>query len=87
MNPTIKKNVIAYIASFTGLPADKVKDNHVLRESPLHFDDTKLANLTAALRAYLKSLNPNQTVFVTELRKNGRDVKSTCQLINDKANA
>ncbi len=85
MKNTIKTNVIAYIASFANYPADLIENQHILKDHPLKLDDIKLAFLAIALRAYLKSLNPGETVLVTELRKRNMDVKKTYELIIEKA--
>ncbi|MBD8081980.1 hypothetical protein [Chryseobacterium caseinilyticum] len=84
MKETIKKNVIAYIASFANLPVQNVEDENVLKSNPLNLDDVKLGFLAIALRAYLKSLNPNQTILVSQLRKNGFTVKKTYELVIEK---
>ncbi len=85
MKEIIKTNVIAYIASFASISISNVKDEHVLKDNPLKLDDIKLGFLAIALRAYLKSINPNETVLVTELRKKDIDVKKTYELIIKRA--
>ncbi|MDI3321997.1 hypothetical protein [Pinibacter soli] len=87
MKEIIRANVIAYIASFANIPTDGIKEEYVLKNDPLKLDDVKLAFLTIALRAYLKSLNPNETVLVTEIRKKDLDVKKTIELIITKSKA
>ncbi len=87
MKETIKANVIAYIASFANMTTDSITDELVLKNYPLKLDDIKLGFLALALRAYLKSLNPDETVLVTELRKKDLDVKKTYELIIKKAEA
>ncbi len=81
MNEEIKKNVIAYIASCANLPTPAIKDEYILRDHPLQLDNEKLGSLALALRAYVKSLNPAETVLATELRGAGMNVKKTCELI------
>lgn len=81
MKETIKTNVISYIASFANMKASNIKDEYILKNHPIKLDDTKLALLAISLRAYLKSINPNETVLATELRKKDLDVKKTYELI------
>lgn len=85
MKEKIKVNVIAYIASFANILPGSIKDDYVLKGDPLQLDDTKLGFLTIALRAYLKSMNPRETILVTELRRGGMDVKKTYDLLIKKA--
>lgn len=85
MKETIKTNVIAYIASFASMKPSDLKDDHILKNHPLKLDDVKLGFLAIALRAYLKSFNPDETVLATELRKKDMDVKKTYELIINKA--
>jgi len=81
MKERIKTNVKAYIASFANMKEENVTDDQVLKNHPLKLDDTKLGFLAIALRAYLKSIKPNETVLVKELRKKDLDVKKTYELI------
>lgn len=85
MKEAIRANVIAYIASFANLKIEDVMDEHILKSYPLGLDDTKLGFLTIALRAYLRSINPDQIVLASELRKKDFDVKKTYELIIKKA--
>lgn len=85
MKETIRTNVIAYIASFVNMRPANVKDEHILKNHPLKFDNTKLGFLAIALRGYLKSLKPDETVLATELRKKDLNVKKTYELIIKKA--
>ncbi|GHB24469.1 hypothetical protein [Mongoliitalea lutea] len=85
MNETIKTNVVAYIASFANMKPSNVTDDYILKNHPLKLDDVKLGLLAIALRAYLKSINPDETVLASELRKKDMDVKKTYELIIKKA--
>ena len=85
MKNTIKTNVIVYISSFANMKPTNVKDEYILKNQPLKFDDTKLAFLALALRGYLKSIKPDATVLASELRKKDLDVKKTYELIIKKA--
>lgn len=84
MKEKIKANVIAYIASFANMPSNSIIDEHILKNHPLKLDDTKLGFLAIALRAYLRSIKPDETVLVSELRKKDLDVKKTYELIIEK---
>lgn len=84
MKETIKTNVKAYIASFANMQRENVMDDQILKNHPIKLDDTKLGFLAIALRAYLKSIKPDETVLATELRKD-LDVKKTYELIIKKA--
>lgn len=85
MIEVIKTNVIAYIASFANMKSENIKDEDILQNHPLKLDDTKLGLLAIALRAYLRSISPEETVLATELRKKNLDVKNTQELIIKKA--
>lgn len=85
MKETIKTNVKAYIASFANMQRENVMDDQILKNHPIKLDDTKLGFLAIALRAYLKSIKPDETVLATELRKKDLDVKKTYELIIKKA--
>ena len=85
MKEAIQANVIAYIASFANMPAEAILDTYILRDHPLKMDDTKLGFLAIALRAYVKSMNPEETVLATDMRKGGLDVKRTYELIIKKS--
>ena len=87
MDEEIKKNVIAYIASFANISTSGVKDEYILKDHPLQLDNGKLGSLSLVLRAYVKSLNPDETVLVTELRGSGMNVKKICELVIQKINA
>ena len=77
MEEKIKKDVIAYIASYSDFPADSIKDEFILKNQPLYLDDIKLGFLTAALKQYLESIKPGKTLLVSELKKPGLSVKQT----------
>ena len=85
MRKEIKTNVIAYIGSFANMKPEDISEEYILRSNPLHLDNIKLGFLTIALRAYLKSLNPDATLYVTEIRKSGMTVKKTYELIIQKS--
>jgi hypothetical protein len=85
MKETIKSNVIAYIASFAHMKISNVKDKYILKDQPLKLDDTKLGFLAIALRAYLRSIAPDETILASELRKKKFDVEKTCELVIKKA--
>lgn len=85
MEEIVRTNVIAYIASFANMKPSNIKDDYILKNHPLKIDDTNLGFLAIALRGYLKSLNPQETVLATELRKKDTDVKKTYELIIKKA--
>lgn len=85
MKETIITNVKAYIASFANMQSENIEDEQILKSHPLKLDDTKLGFLAIALRAYLKSIKPDETVLATELRKKDLDVKKTYELIIKKA--
>ncbi|HRY56940.1 MAG TPA: hypothetical protein P5014_02125 [Patescibacteria group bacterium] len=85
MKETIKTNVIAYICSYANMKPKNIKEEYILKNHPIKLDDTQLALLAMALRAYVKSLNPKETVLATELRKKDLDVKKTYELIIKKA--
>ena len=85
MKTKIKNNVIAYISSFANINPTNISEDYILKGNPLNLDDVKLGFLTIALRAYLKSLNPNETLLVTEIRKSGMTVKKTYELIIQKS--
>jgi len=81
MSDIVKQNVKAYIASYANYPTADIKDEHVLKNAPLKLDDSKLTFLAMALRAYVKSYNPDKTILATELRKKDFDVKKTYDLV------
>lgn len=81
MSDLIKQNVKAYISSFANLPISEIKDEYVLKESPLSLDDTKLGFLTLSLRGYVKSLKQSETLTIKELRQKDFTVKKTYELI------
>ncbi|MCY1551603.1 hypothetical protein D9M68_879450 [compost metagenome] len=85
MKEIIITNVKAYIASFANMQREDILDEQILKNHPLKLDDIKLGFLAIALRAYLKSIKPDETVLVTELRKKDLDVKKTYELIIKKA--
>lgn len=78
---TIRKNVIIYIASFSNLNVDDIKDELILKKHPIKLDDKNLGFLALSLRGYLKSINPKETVLAPELRKKDFSVKNTYELI------
>lgn len=84
MRETIKTNVIAYIASYAGITQPNVMDNYILKNHPLNLDDVKLGYLAIALRAYLKSMKPQETILASDLRKRDVDVKKTYEMILNK---
>ncbi len=81
MNNKVKTDVIAYIAAYANISVSKITDDQILKEQPLMLDDAKLGFLTLALRDYVKNLNPNETVLISDLRKKGLTVKKTYELI------
>lgn len=85
MKETIKTNVIAYISSFVNMNPSNIKDEHILKEHPIKLDDVKLGFLAIALRGYLKSIKPSQTVLASEIRKKDLTVKKAYELIIKKA--
>lgn len=86
MNGNVKSDVIAYIASYANISVTEIKDDQILKEQPLLYDDSKLGFLALALRTYVRGINQNETVLVTELRKNDLTVKQTYELIIKKTN-
>lgn len=85
MKETIKMNVKAYIASFANMRRENIRDDQILKNHPIKLDDTKLGFLAIALRAYLKSIKPDETVLATEMRKKDLDVRKTYELIIKKS--
>ena len=85
MKETIKTNVIIYISSFANMNPANIEDEYVLKKHPIKLDDVKLGFLAIALRGYLKSIKPNQTVLASEIRKKDLTVKKTYELIIKKA--
>lgn len=87
MKEKIKADVISYIAAYANLSPTKIKEEYILKEHPLHYDDMSLANLIILLRAYLRGKNPKATLFSSEIRKKGLTVKNLIQLIQERAGA
>ena len=87
MSELIKKDVKEYISSNANYPVSNIKDSHVLKESPLNLDDTKLGFLALSLTDYVKRENPSEAVLVTELRKPGFTVKDTYELVKKRIEA
>ncbi len=85
MKTTIRKDVITYIGAFANMAPEFIEDDFILKNHPLYLDDEKLGFLTISLRDYLKTLNPEASILVTEIRKSGMTVRSTYQLIIEKA--
>jgi len=70
MSDVVKNHVKAYISSFANIPISDIKDENVLTEHPLNLDSTKLLFLAMSLRGYIKSKKPQNTIRVSEVRKN-----------------
>ena len=81
MNEKIKENVKAYISSFSNTPIAKIKDDYILKKQPLMLDEKKIVFLAIALRGYVKSLNPTETVLAKEIKKKDLSVRGTYELI------
>jgi hypothetical protein len=85
MSESIKKDVIAYIASYANMPVASVRDEYILKEDTLKLDEIKLKFLALALKDYVKKLNPSETILASDINKKGFDVKKTCELVIKKS--
>jgi hypothetical protein len=73
--------VIGVVADFAGLSPGAVKESHILRRTPLFFDDNNLVYLAMSLRGYIKQHKSSATVYAKEAKKTGLTVGQLAQLV------
>jgi len=83
----IKSTVVGYISLSTKYEPAQIEEKFVLKNWPLALDNISLAFLALSCDKYVKTLNPDKGVFVSEIRRNGLTVKGLVDLVLAKANS
>lgn len=83
----IKSTIVGYISLSTKYDAAQIDEKFVLKNWPLALDNISLAFLALSCDKYIKTFNPHNAVFVSEIRRNGLTVKGLVDLIVAKANS
>lgn len=88
--PTIDEvntHVRHQIADYVLADRNMIKDNSVLRNPPLKYDDSSLTNLATALRTYIKQFEPTKTLTPAEAKKAGVTVGTLCEMVRSRVGA
>lgn len=71
----VQEKVNIDVAEYASYPIEKLKPEHILKESPLRMDNPSLNFLTLSLRAYIKNYNKEQTLLAKEVKKSNMSVQ------------
>lgn len=80
----VQEKVNLDLAEYASYPLNKLKNDYVLKETPLKMDNPSLNFLTLSLRAYIKKHNSDQTLLAKEVKKSKLTVKLLGDLVYTK---